>query len=170
MKELLKKYYKLSDDEKSEIEDLYLLHQLQKKVDGYKQIALTNLEEKILFDKAKICLKFSNISCKEIIERLFEMLNCVDITICDIDKLNVEELIELLSNEETDFKNTNKEQKIIIEKEYKGFYCVLLKYKEQYILICEKADGTQYVRKISKDEIITNLVIKLFKEKGNPIE
>ena len=65
---------------------------------------LNLLEKKILFKKAKECFNVSNIDIKEIIKRLFEILECVDKTICDIDDLDLEELIDLISNKDTDFK------------------------------------------------------------------
>lgn len=163
MKEILEKYNKLTDEEKNDLEDLYFLHQLQLQIKKSKHLGLTTLEEQILYNKGKECLEFSNISGKEIISRLFEMLKGVDITVCDIDQLKIKELIELLSDNKGDFKD---EPEILTALKYGKFYCVLLKDNEEYTLIYEKEDGTQYVDKYNLEELFIFIIKKALREKG----
>lgn len=163
MKEILEKYNRLTDEEKNDLEDLYFLHQLQLQIKKSTKLKLTMLEEQILYKKCKECLEFSNISEKEVISRLFEMLKCVDITIYDIDKLNVKELVELLSDNRSDFKN---ESEILVALKYGKFYCVLLKDNGEYILIYEKEDGTQYIDRYSLEELFIFIIRKALREKG----
>lgn len=163
MKEILEKYNKLTDEEKNDLEDLYFLHQLQLQIKKSKRLGLTILEEQILYNKGKECLKFSNISGKEIISRLFEMIKDVDITVCDIDKLNIKELIKLISDNRGNLKN---EPEILVALKYGKFYCVLLKEKEKYILIYEKEDGTQYMDKYDIEELFIYIIKKRLLEKG----
>ena len=94
---IFEKYNRLTDEEKEDLEDLYIVHQLLKQIDKFKNLKLTNLELNILFKQIKKCLELSNISCKELSNRLLEMLNGVDITICEVDDLEIDELIDLLS-------------------------------------------------------------------------
>lgn len=164
---IFEKYNKLTEEQKKDLEDLYIIHQLLQQIGNHKELNLTMLEEKILYKKAKECLTSSNINCKEIITRLLEMLNCVDITICDIDDLEVVELIELLSKEDSDFKGIEPEKDVIFAFTTNKFYCLLLKFGEQYMLVCEKDNGTQYQRKFkSKNDLGFYLSRKFLQEHG----
>lgn len=164
---IFEKYNRLTDEEKEDLEDLYIVHQLFKQLENFHKLDLNLLEKKILFNKAKECFCVSNIDIKEIIKRLFEILECVDKTICDIDDLDLEELIDLISNKDTDFKKIEPKKDILFAITTTKFYCLLLKYKGQYMLICEKDNGTQYQRKFkSKDDLGLYISRKFLQEHG----
>ena len=101
---IFEKYNKLTDEERKDIEDLYIVHQLYKQLENSDEVDLTKLEYKILFNKVKECFNVSNIDVREIIKRIIEILKCVDKTISDIDDLELEELVDLISNKDSDFK------------------------------------------------------------------
>lgn len=103
MKKLLKRYYRMTKEEKKELKNLYIWDELQKQINNCKGLKLDILEEQLIFEVTRKCLKYCNINCEEIMKRLLEMLRCVDITINDIAKLSMNELIELLSKEKDDF-------------------------------------------------------------------
>ena len=164
---IFEKYNRLTDEEKEDLEDLYIIHQLFKQLENFHKLDLNLLEKKILFKKAKECFNVSNIDIKEIIKRLFEILECVDKTICDIDDLDLEELINLISNKDTDFKKIEPKKDIIFAIATAKFYCLLLKYEGQYMLICEKDNGTQYQRKFkNKDDLGFYISRKFLQEHG----
>ena len=164
---IFEKYNRLTDEEKEDLEDLYIVHQLFKQLENFHKLDLNLLEKKILFNKAKECFCVSNIDIKEIIKRLFEILECVDKTICDIDDLDLEELIDLISNKDTDFKKIEPKKDILFAITTTKFYCLLLKYEGQYMLICEKDNGTQYQRKFkSKDDLGFYISRKFLQEHG----
>ena len=164
---IFEKYNRLTDEEKENLEDLYIVHQLFKQLENFHKLDLNLLEKKILFKKAKECFCVSNIDIKEIIKRLFEILECVDKTICDIDDLDLEELIDLISNKDTDFKKIEPKKDILFAITTTKFYCLLLKYEGQYMLICEKDNGTQYQRKFkSKDDLGLYISRKFLQEHG----
>ncbi len=164
---IFEKYNRLTDEEKEDLEDLYIVHQLFKQLENFHKLDLNLLEKKILFNKAKECFCVSNIDIKEIIKRLFEILECVDKTICDIDDLDLEELIDLISNKDTDFKKIEPKKDILFAITTTKFYCLLLKYEGQYMLICEKDNGTQYQRKFkSKDDLGLYISRKFLQEHG----
>lgn len=164
---IFEKYNRLTDEEKENLEDLYIVHQLFKQLENFHKLDLNLLEKKILFKKAKECFNVSNIDIKEIIKRLFEILECVDKTICDIDDLDLEELIDLISNKDTDFKKIEPKKDILFAITTTKFYCLLLKYEGQYMLICEKDNGTQYQRKFkSKDDLGLYISRKFLQEHG----
>ena len=164
---IFEKYNRLTDEEKENLEDLYIVHQLFEQLENFHKLDLNLLEKKILFKKAKECFCVSNIDIKEIIKRLFEILECVDKTICDIDDLDLEELIDLISNKDTDFKKIEPKKDILFAITTTKFYCLLLKYEGQYMLICEKDNGTQYQRKFkSKDDLGLYISRKFLQEHG----
>ena len=55
---IFEKYNRLTDEEKEDLEDLYIVHQLYKQLEKNNIVDLTKLEYKILFNKAKECLKY----------------------------------------------------------------------------------------------------------------
>ena len=164
---IFEKYNRLTDEEKADLEDLYIVHQLYKQLEKFNEVDLTKLEYKILFNKAKECFKFSNIDVREIIRRMLEILKCVDKTICDIDDLELEELVDLISNKDSDFKELEPKKDILFAITTSRFYCLLLKYEGQYMLVCEKNDGTQYQRRFrSKDDLGFYISRKFLQEHG----
>ena len=164
---IFEKYNRLTDEEKEDLEDLYIVHQLYKQLEKNNIVDLTKLEYKILFNKAKECFKFSNIDVREIIKRMIEILKCVDKTISDIDDLELEELVDLISNKDSDFKNLEPKKDILFAITTARFYCLLLKYEGQYMLVCEKNDGTQYQRRFrSKDDLGFYISRKFLQEHG----
>jgi len=164
---ILKKKKELTDEEKEELEDLYIVHQLYKQLEKNNIVDLTKLEYKILFNKAKECFEFSNIDVREIIKRMLEILKCVDKTISDIDDLELEELVDLISNKDSDFKNLEPKKDILFAITTARFYCLLLKYEGQYMIVCEKNDGTQYQRRFrSKDDLGFYISRKFLQEHG----
>ena len=164
---IFEKYNRLTDEEKPDLEDLYIVHQLYKQLENSNEFDLTKLEYKILFNKAKECFEFSNIDVREIIKRMLEILKCVDKTVSDIDDLELEELVDLISNKDSDFKNLEPKKDILFAITTARFYCLLLKYEGQYMLVCEKNDGTQYQRIFrSKDDLGFYISRKFLQEHG----
>ena len=164
---IFEKYNRLTDEEKEDIEDLYIVHQLYKQLENFNDVDLTKLEYKILFNKAKECFEFSNIDVREIIKRMLEILKCVDKTVSDIDDLELEELVDLISNKDSDFKNLEPKKDILFAITTARFYCLLLKYEGHYMLVCEKNDGTQYQRRFrSKDDLGFYISRKFLQEHG----
>lgn len=147
MTNIFERYNMLTKEEKNELEDLYIIHLLFKNIKKYTNIKLTKSEMKILYRKVKECVEISNLNIKEVITRLLDMLNCADITIYNMNNLEIDEMIELLSEKDSDFKNIKAKKDIIFAITTNRFYCFLIRYEEQYIIVCEKNDGTQYKRK-----------------------
>ena len=104
---------------------------------------------------------------KAFIKRIVEILKCVDKTIYDIEDLELDELIDLLSNKDSDFKNIEPTKDILFAKKTAKFYCLLIRYNEQYLLVCEKDDGTEYKRIFrSLDDLAYYFVRKFLFEFG----
>lgn len=170
MKELLKNYYKMNNDEKEKLENLFILHKLQKALENNKRIELTISEEESIFETIKDCMKFSNINCEEIITRLLKILECGNITVYQIEELGRNELIELLEKSGKDLKTNDLEPDIVTAFLFSNFYCVLMKEKDKYVLIYEKDDGTQYVDKFKDLHSLLSYIVKCkLKEKGENV-
>ncbi len=79
---------------------------------------------------------------------MLEILKCVDKTVSDIDDLELK-------------------KDILFAIATARFYCLLLKYEGQYMLVCEKNDGTQYQRRFrSKDDLAFYISRKFLQEQG----
>ena len=109
MKKILKKYYEMNDNEKDDIEDLCILHELEEQLENYEDLGLDIADEEVIFEEIKNILPYSNIKHSEIISRLLELLRCRDITIDDIAGTPTEELIQLITEDTGDFKDTKYE-------------------------------------------------------------
>lgn len=164
---ILEKYNRLTDEEKEDLEDLYIIHQLYKQLEELEELHPTKLELRILFEKIKECLNVSNIKVEEIIKRIIEIIKCVDKTICDVENLELEELIDLLSDKNSDFKDIEPKKDILFAIKTAKFYCLLIRYNKQYLLVCEKDDGTEYQRRFrSLDDLAYYFVRKFLLEFG----
>lgn len=171
MKEILRKFYKMNEKEKEELEGLYIFNELEKMLDILEDLHLSIAEEQIICEITRDCLKYTNsLSPKEILKRLLEILQCADITVYDIEDLGINELIELLSKNDRDFNFTEGKIEIASAFIYGRFYCVLMKNLDGYILIFEKDDGTQYMKEYENIEELLKYVIKnILKEKGDNV-
>lgn len=158
MKELLKKYYKMNDEEKEELEDLYLLHELQMQISEHEDLDLTLSDEEIIFEATRFCLLYSNISGSEIISRLLDLLECRDVTIEDIDNCEIDDLIELLDRNVGDFKDFKPKDEIITEFRYEGYYCVLMTNADRYIIVYDKDNKTNVAVYNNLEEIIAYVI------------
>ena len=113
--------------------------------------------EEVIFEEIKNILPYSNIKHSEIISRLLELLRCRDITIDDIAGTPTEELIQLITEDTGDFKDTKYE--IIKEFSCGLYYCVFIRQGEKFILIFEK-DNISHVEIFNSFESILRYVIK----------
>jgi len=159
---ILEKYNRLNDKEKEELVDLYIIHQIYKQLEESEDMNPTKLELIILYKKIKECLNVSNIKVEEIIKRILEILKCVDKTICDIEDLELEELIDLLSNKNSDFKDIESKKDILFAIKTAKFYCLLIRYDKQFLLVCEKDDGTEYQRRFRSLEDLAYYFVRKF--------
>lgn len=139
MKNVIKKYHKLNGNTTEMLEELYMYHELKTALEDYENVKLKTYKEvEILLAIGMNCTYLTNLRIDEIVRRLLEILNCGDFTVNDLDKLDTNELIELMERVDDDCdENTIK---VIADFFYKGLFCVLLKDKEKYILSYEKSD------------------------------
>lgn len=159
MKKLFNEYRQIDIEKRKYIEDLYILHELEKQLDVNKKLDLSISQEEIIFVAVKRCLQFSNIKISEIISRLLEILECRDITVYDIQDLSIKELVEILTKDKNDFKRMESFH-IISNFECEELNCVLMQVGEKYFLVYKKKDAIKNIDKNSSFEEILHYVLK----------
>lgn len=166
MKDLLKKYLKMTDDEKNEIEELYLLHLLQSQLSEKDDFKLNLSDEEIIFEATKLCEIYSGINSLEIIKRLLNLLENNTITTSDIVGFNVDDLIELINNRETEKQENTDEDKILTSFTLGDFYCVFMRSGGRYILIFEKDNNSRVEIYNTFEEMLSYIIkCKLLEER-----
>ncbi|MBP3801623.1 MAG: hypothetical protein J6I85_06360 [Clostridia bacterium] len=140
MRNTLKKYYKMNDESKMLLEDLYLIHIIENKIKENENLNLNIAEEEVIFESVKNISKASNIKVEELVRRIFEILQGADMTIEDIVELDEEKISDLITEDEEDYKSEKYE--ILKEFIYGGFYCVFIREGTRYILIFDKNDNS----------------------------
>lgn len=157
MKNILKKYYKLSDEEREKLEDFYIVDSiLNTMADTTIYINPKSLET--LVDIVKELLVYANIPLGELIDRIFKIIDAPDKSIDDIEELELEELIELLKEDENDFDDSYIEVEIIKEFEYKGYKCSLSKSGDKYVIIYEKDDKADVMIFNDYEDMLCSLI------------
>lgn len=78
-------------------------------------------DEETIVKIAIECWYYSNIDGGEVIRRILDILNSRDITIDDLVEIDTEYLIELITEEETDFKEDPNQNIILSEFIYKDY-------------------------------------------------
>lgn len=136
MKDLLKKYYKLTDEQKENLPFLYMYHELLTRVKEFENVKIDNMyDEEILMQTIIKCWYSNTLDAGDIVEKLLTILNCQDITIKDFENLDIDELKELLVED-----NPLNNSEIIGEFEYKGYYCVFCRSNETYLLVLNEGE------------------------------
>ena len=107
-------------------------------------------------------------SLDTIINRLLITLSGTDITVEDLEKLDTDELLEIIFSEDTTSSETleNPEsQEIIAEFIYREYYCIFCKNKEKYILILLAEDSIETISFNSLEDIFNDTIDKLLLDK-----
>lgn len=157
MKDIIKKYYGLSDDTKEMLGHLYMFHELESSLGDYENINLNLGDEEKLLDIALHCTYLTDLAPDEIIKRLLQILNCRDMTIEDLNELEASDLIELMENVDDEINNEDN-LKIIAEFIYRGLFCVLLKDNEKYILTYEKDNDARVLIFNNIEQLLSTVI------------
>ena len=166
MKELLIKYFKMSDEEKENLKDLYLIHEIEKRAED-----IDFTEEEAIFYRVKSILEMSNINIEELVTRIFEILDGADIDIEDIVESDDEEIIDLISDCYNDFQENSNE--IIRDYKFDDLSCMFIKAGTKYIVVMEsKVDNNEPKVLIynSLGELLDELITYREEKEDNDIE
>lgn len=165
MKNLMKKYYEMDDEVKKDLELLYTYQVLLSLFGEYENIKIKTIGElEKLMQIIQKCMISTNFSADCIITNILEILNYQDITINDLDDLELEDLLEVLFTDEKYEENdedyqdeeiSDKEdnQEIIAEFTYRDYYCIFCQNRDKYLIILNKGEDTDVIVLNSIDEM-----------------
>lgn len=135
MKNILTKYYNLDDETKELLPFLYMYNVLLDISQEYENIKIESLaDEEILMQTAIKCWYSMDMDPLDIMNTLLSILDCQDITIKDFENLEIDDLKEIFACKES--------SDIIDEFEYKGYYCVLCKNNDKFLLLLDDGKET----------------------------
>ena len=171
MRNIFKKYYEMSKDTKEILGELYMIHELESLLPEYEELKITTLKEEEIIAKSAIeCWYYSNIDGGEIVGRILNLLECEEITIEDLETMEIDELKELISEDKADFEENTCKDVILSNFIYKDYNCVFFKDKERLILTFEKNDDVDVCIFNSLEEMLAYIVNSRLKVKGVIIE
>lgn len=139
MKNIFKKYYEMTDSTKEMLGELYMINELENLLPEYENLDISSMKDEETIVKIAIeCWYYSNIDGGEVIRRILDILNSRDITIDDLVEIDTEYLIELITEEETDFKEDPNQNIILSEFIYKDYKCAFFRDGSRFVLTFEK--------------------------------
>lgn len=167
MKNLLKKYFEMTNEEKEKLEDLYILDSIQNAMaDSEIYVDFKSLES--LVDIVKELLVYANISLYDLIDRLLNIIEAPDKSIKDIKELDLIELIELLTENDSDFDYSYLDAELIKEFQFEDFKCSLSKSGKRYVIIYEKQSNVHVIIFNDFEDMLCSLVeYNISKEEQN---
>lgn len=161
MKDLLKKYFELDEESREILPFLYMYDVLLTEKEEYENINIEGLaDEELLMQIIVKCWFYTNLDPCEIVDKMFEILDCQDISIKDLEKLSIDELLELIIDEPT-----TKDSQILSEFAYRGFYCVFCKQNGQYMLIITKGEESDVIQFSKLEDVFIPAINKYIHDK-----
>lgn len=156
MKNILKKYYELDDESKEILPFLYMYEAYLSIKEDYENIKIENLTDEELLMKIIIkCWYSTSLDPSDIVERIFKILDCKDITLKDLENLTIDELEKLIIDEKN-----KKDSQILAEFIYRGFYCVFCKNTERYFLIITKGEESDVIQFDKLEDVLIPIITK----------
>lgn len=180
MKNLIKKYSELNDEIKDNLHLLYIYNELLSISEYYENLRIKDIDEREkLMQVILKCVYCTNICIDDIITNIFEVLNCQDITIDDLENLEIDELLEILFDGEIEVtevfeeSETSNDGEIILEFTCRGYHCIFLKDDDKYFLILIDGEDAEVLVFNSLEEILSNSIEQFLLEQklyGKPIK
>lgn len=179
MKNLMKKYYEMDDEVKNDLELLYAYQVLLSIFSEYQNVKINtigNLEK--LMQIIQKCMTMTNFSADFIITNILEVLNFQDVSINDLDDLEIDDLLEVLFTDEEKEKkekndkdyqygeipNDEDKQEIIAEFTYENYYCIFCQNRDKYLIILNKGEDTDVIVLNSIDEMFNGTLERKLEE------
>ena len=151
MKNLIEKYYKMSNDEKEDLEILYIIDVIECQSSYYSELDISFEDIEILVEIIENLLALMDKSIYELVGEIFELLDRLNISIKQLEKLDINLLVQLLSD--------NKNNKDFIQKfTFENFKCYFSKNDDLYIIVCVKGDHTHIILYESFEDIIADTI------------
>lgn len=156
MKNLLKKYYDLDEESKEILPFLYMYHELLSSKDDYDNIKIETMsDEDIIMQTIIKCWYNTNLDAINIVDKLLSILNNQEISIKDLENIDIDELQKLMSDEQP-----TEESSILAEFVCGVYYCVLLKNHEQYLLVLNNDEDSDVIAFNKLEDIFKPIINK----------
>lgn len=149
MKNLLRKYFEMSEKEKEGIEYIYIFNELLSIIGEKEFLKIKNQGDfDMLMMIIERCMLHTDICVDAIITNIFEVLNCSDMSINDIYELEKDEMLEILFTEDN-YEIDLEDEQIVCDKgieylgnfEYLGMSGLIIKANEKFVIIFIKNDN-----------------------------
>ena len=151
MKNLIEKYYKMNNDEKEDLEILYIIDVIECQSSYYSELDISFEDIEILVEIIENLLALMDKSIYELVGEIFELLDRLNISIKQLEKLDINLLVQLLSD--------NKSNKDFTKKfTFENFKCYFFKNDDLYIIVCVKSDHTHIILYESFEDIIADTI------------
>lgn len=171
MRNIFKKYYEMSNDTKEMLAELYMLHELENLIPEYENLDISSMKDEETIVKTAIeCWYYSNLDGGEIIRRILDILDCRDISVDDLTQIDIEYLIELITEDNTDFKEDPNKNIILSEFVYKNYKCAFFRDGTRLILTFEKNNHVEVCIFNTFEEILCFVIDNKLDLKKIPIE
>ena len=164
MKNILKKYYKLDEETKEVLPFLYMYQELISAIENFPDIKIKNMyDEEILMQTIIKCWYSTDLEVTNIVDKILSILNCQDFTIKDFENIELDELLELISDED-DAEILPESEESVLEFTCRGYHCIFFKEQDKYFLILVNGDDTDILIFNSIEEILGNSIEKFLLE------
>ena len=171
MRNIFKKYNEMSNDTKEMLAELYMLHELENLIPEYENLDISSMKDEETIVKIAIeCWYYSNLDGGEIIRRILDILDCRDISVDDLTQIDTEYLIELITEDNTDFKEDPNKNIILSEFVYKNYKCAFFRDGTRLILTFEKNNHVEVCIFNTFEEILCFVIDNKLDLKKIPIE
>ena len=169
MKNILKKYYKLDEETKEVLPFLYMYQELISAIENFPDIKIKNMyDEEILMQTIIKCWYSTDLEVTNIVDKILSILNCQDITIKDFENIELDELLELISDEDDaeilSESEISEDEESVLEFTCRGYHCIFFKEQDKYFLILVNGDDTDILIFNSIEEILGDSIEKFLLE------
>lgn len=166
MKNLLRKYFDMSEKEKEGIENLYIFNELISIIGEYEFLKIKNQGDfDMLMMLIQRCMLHTDFCVDAIITNILEVLNGQDISINDLYDLEKEELIEVLFSEDNYDVNIEDNElicddgiQLVGEFKYLELTGIIIKVNEKLVVIFIKDDNYKVLILDGEDDLVPGVL------------
>ena len=157
MRNILKKYSNMSDEEREDLEGLYIMDLVQDTM-AETSIYINCKSIETLVNIIKELLEYANIPIKELINRIFKIIDAPDKSVDDIEILEIDDLIELLTEKDDDFDCIYMDWDVIREFDYEDYKCSLSTNGDKYVIIYKQDDKANVLIFNNYEDMLCSLI------------
>ena len=147
----------MSDEEREDLEGLYIMDLVQDTM-AETSIYINCKSIETLVNIIKELLEYANIPIKELINRIFKIIDAPDKSVDDIEILEIDDLIELLTEKDDDFDCIYMDWDVIREFDYEDYKCSLSTNGDKYVIIYKQDDKANVLIFNNYEDMLCSLI------------